>query len=399
VHIAPLDYVAGVARTRLFLSTYGIDALVVLTAAWSAAGTALRDDLDPATGVVRSFEVVAVAGVVLLLLLRRSMPFAAPAGMWFASTALSFVDGRLIPGQPGVFLAGLGGAIVLGGLRREVQARGGLLIVLGGAATIMFNEPTHETGDLVFTPVMFGIGWLVGYALRERAAQTEAAQERATRAERDRETAARVAVAEERTRIARELHDVVAHAVSVMVLQVGAVRHGMPETQAEHREALENVERAGRSALAEMRRLLGAMRRDGEHLEFVPSPGLASLESLLKDVRAAGLPVALQIHGEPFELPPGLDLSAYRVVQEALTNTLKHAQAHQAEVHVHYGSSDLRVEVRDDGHGPAAAGSRGHGLVGIGERVKIYGGEMSAGGSAGGGFRVCARFPLDGDRW
>jgi signal transduction histidine kinase len=309
------------------------------------------------------------------------------------------VDGRLIPGQPGVFLAGLGGAILLGGLRRDVQARVGLLIVLGGAATIMFNDPTHKSGDLVFTPLMFGIGWLVGYALRERAAQTEAAQERAARAERDREAAARVAVAEERTRIARELHDVVAHAVSVMVLQVGAVRHGMPETQAEHREALENVERAGRSALAEMRRLLGAMRRDDEQLEFVPNPGLARLEGLLEDVRAAGLPVVLQTHGEPFELSPGLDLSAYRVVQEALTNTLKHAQAHQAEVHLHYGSSDLRVEVRDDGHGPAAGGDRGHGLVGIGERVKIYGGEMSAGGSAAGGFRVCARFPLNGDGW
>lgn len=387
------------SRTRLFLSTYGLDALVVLTAAWGATGTALRDDLEPATGVVRSFEVVAVAAVVLVLLLRRRLPFAGPAAMWFLSAALSFVDGRLIPGQAGVFLAGLGGAILLGNLGREVEARIGLLIVLGGAATIMFNDPTHQAGDLVFTPVLFGIGWLVGYALRERAAQTEAAQERAARAERDREAAARLAVAEERARIARELHDVVAHAVSVMVLQVGAVRHGMPQTQAEHRDALENVERAGRSALAEMRHLLGAMRRDDEHPELEPNPGLASLEGLLKDVRTAGLPVALQIHGEPFELPPGLDLSAYRVVQEALTNTLKHAQAHQAEVHVHYGASDLRVEVRDDGQGPAAGGGRGHGLVGIGERVKTYGGEMSARGSAGGGFQVWARFPLNGDGW
>jgi hypothetical protein len=174
-----------VGRTRLFLSTYGLDALVVLTAAWSATGTALRDDLEPATGVARSFEVVAVAAVVLLLLLRRRFPFAAPTAMWVASAALSFVDGRLIPGQGGVFLAGLFGAILLGSLRREVQAQVGLLIVLGGAATIVFNDPTHEAGDLVFTPVLFGIGWLLGYALRERAAQTEAAQERAARAERE----------------------------------------------------------------------------------------------------------------------------------------------------------------------------------------------------------------------
>ncbi len=387
------------SRTRLFVSSYGLDALVVLTAAWSATGTALSDDLDPATDALRSFEVVAVAAVVLVLLLRGRMPFAAPAATWLVSSALSFVDSRLIPGQAGVFLAGLGAAILLGNLRNEVQARVGLSIVLGGAATVVFNDPTHGAADFVFTPMLFGIGWLFGYALRERAAQTEAAQERAARAERDRESAARLAAAEERSRIARELHDVVAHAVSVMVLQVGAVRHGMPETQAEHRQALENVERAGRNALAEMRRLLGAMRRDDEHPELVPNPGLASLDGLLEDVRAAGLPVALQTHGEPTDLPPALDLSAYRVVQEALTNTLKHANAHQAEVHVYYGPSDLRVEVRDDGQGPAAAVGRGHGLVGIRERVKIYGGEMSAGGSAGGGFRVCARFPLGGDGW
>jgi signal transduction histidine kinase len=177
------------------------------------------------------------------------------------------------------------------------------------------------------------------------------------------------------------------------------LRHGMPETQVEHREALENVERAGRSALAEMRRLLGAMRRDDDHPDLVPNPGLGSLEGLLRDVRAAGLSVVLHVHGEPFDVPPGLDLSAYRVVQEALTNTLKHAQARQAEVHVHYGSGDLRVEVRDDGRGPAAGDGRGHGLVGIRERVKLYGGEMSAGASAGGGFRVFARFSLVGDGW
>ena len=382
-------------RTRLFLSSYGLDALVVLTAAWSATSTALRDDLEPASDLVRTLEVVAIAAVVLLLVLRRRLPFAAPVAIWVGSAALSFVDGRLITGQAGLFLAGLGGAILLGGLRSDVRARLGFLIVLAGAATIVVNDPTHVSGDPIFTPVLFGVGWLIGYALRERAAQTEAAQERAARAERDRESAARLAVAEERGRIARELHDVVAHAVSVMVLQVGAVRHGMPESQVEHREALANVERAGRTALTEMRRLLGAMRHDDEHPELAPQPGLASLEGLLADVRVAGLPVALEIHGEPVELPPGLDLSAYRVVQEALTNALRHAQAHQAEVQVSYESIDLRVEIRDDGQGPAAGNGSGHGLVGIAERVKIYGGEMSAGGSPGGGFRVCARFPLE----
>ena len=145
-----------------------------------------------------------------------------------------------------------------------------------------------------------------------------------------------------------------------------------------------------------MRRLLGAMRRDDEQPELVPHPGLADLEGLLDDVRAAGLAVRLQIHGEPVELPPGLDLSAYRIVQEGLTNTLKHAHARQAEVEVQYGPRDLRVEVRDDGRGTSTGDGLGHGLVGIGERVKIYGGDMSAGVSPSGGFVLRARLPLDG---
>ena len=384
------------SRLRLVLVNHGLDALIVVTAVWSAVGTALRDDSDAPTGVALWFEVVATAVVVLALLLRRRFPFAAPATLWLVAAALSFVDGQLITSQPGVYVAGLGAALLLGNLRNEAQARIGLAIVLGGAAIVIYNDPTHQPGDLVFTPVSFGIGWLVGYALRERTEQTQAAEERAARAERDREAAARVAVAEERARIARELHDVVAHAVSVMVLQVGAVRHRMPDSQAENREALQNVEQAGRTALAEMRRLLGAMRRDDDQPEYLPHPGLADLDSLLDDVRAAGLAVRLQVHGEPVALPPGLDLSAYRIVQEAVTNTLKHAHAHQAEVDVHYEPHDLRVEVRDDGRGPTTGDGLGHGLVGIGERVKIFGGDLSAGAAPTGGFVLRARLPLDG---
>ena len=149
------------------------------------------------------------------------------------------------------------------------------------------------------------MAWLAGYALRERAEQAEAAEERAIRAEREREAAARVAVAEERARIARELHDIVAHAVSVMVLQVGAVRHKLPDSLAEDRDALRSVERAGRMALAEMRRLLSAMRRDGEEVELVPQPGLDGLDSLLDEVGRAGLPVELHVDGQPFPLPRG----------------------------------------------------------------------------------------------
>ena len=344
-------------------------------------------------------EVALMAAIVLALVGRRRFPFACPATLWLACAGLSFLDGMAVVTQAGLFLAGMGAALLLGNLRRDVQARIGLVIVVGSAAIVVYNDPrdTAGTGDLVFTPVLFAICWLVGFALRERSEQTEAAEERAARAEREREAAARVAVAEERGRIARELHDVVAHAVSVMVLQVGAVRHRMPVTDTEGRETLANVEQAGRTALAEMRRLLNAMRTHGDELELLPRPGLDDLDALVDDVRAAGLAVELQIHGEPVALPPALDLSAYRILQEGLTNALKHARASMAEVDVHYEPAELRLEVRDDGSGSHTTDAGlGHGLVGIRERVKIYGGDMTAGASRAGGFMLCARLPLDG---
>ena len=288
--------------------------------------------------------------------------------------------------------AGMAAAVLLGNVRNEVQARLGLLIVVGGSAIVVADKPDHATGELVFIPVLFAIGWLAGFALRERGAQAEAAEKRAAQAERERDIASRLAVAEERARIARELHDVVAHAVSVMVLQVGAVRHGLPE--ADDRDALESVEHAGRTALTEMRRLLGAMRSDGESAELAPQPGLDDLHPLLEELGRAGLPVQLHVEGERYPLPRALDLSAYRIVQEGLTNALKHAQAAEAEVTVRYRAEELELEVRDDGRGSADSDGLGHGLVGIRERVKIYGGEMTAGTPAEGGFVLSARLPL-----
>ena len=179
-----------------------------------------------------------------------------------------------------------------------------------------------------------------------RGEQAEAAETRATRAEREREAAARIAVAEERARIARELHDIVAHAMSVMVLQVGAVRHKLPHGLEEDRDALGRVERAGRTALAEMRRLLGAMRRDGDGLDLAPQPGLDGLDSLLEDVGRAGLPAELHVEGDPYELPRAIDLSAYRIVQEGLTNSLKHANATRADVTVRYRGRRARHRSR-----------------------------------------------------
>ena len=387
--------------SRRWFAAHGLDALIVAMAVVSAVGTARREDADRPTGMGLWFEVAAVAAIVLTLLLRRRLPFAAPATLWLASAALSFFDGQVITSQPAVFVAGLGAALLLGNQRNAGEAQLGLAIVVGGTAIVVYNQPGHQPGSLVFVPMQFALAWLVGFALRERTERTEAAEERAARAERDRETAARIAVAEDRARIARELHDVVAHAVSVMVLQVGAVRHRMSEDDVANRDALKNVESAGRAALAEMRRLLGAMRANGEPGELSPRPGLGELDALLDDVRAAGLEVRLHRHGEPVLLSPGLDLSAYRIVQEALTNTLKHADARRADVDLRYGDGALDLEIRDDGRGPASADDSGHdsgpGLVGIAERVKIYGGEMSAGRSPTGGFVVHVRLPWTGE--
>ncbi len=296
------------------------------------------------------------------------------------------------------FVAGMAAAFLLGNLGDSVQARIGLAVALGGAAIIVYNNPDHGPGDFIFIPVLFAIAWLAGFALRERAAQAEAAEERAIHAEREREAAARVAVAEERARIARELHDIVAHAVSVMVLQVGAVRHRLPKTLEEDRDALTGVERTGRTALAEMRRLLGAMRGDSDEPELAPQPGLDNLDSLLDEIGRAGLPVRLHVDGDRLPLPRALDLSAYRIVQEGLTNALKHARASHADVTVRYGSDELLIEVRDDGEGGSTGDGLGHGLVGIRERVKIYGGEMTAGTQNGGGFILRARLPFNDDR-
>jgi signal transduction histidine kinase len=387
--------VTCVSRIRLVAATYGLDVLIVALAVASAVGTALRQDPYRPDGPRLGFEMAAVAVMVLALLLRRRARFAAPATTWMFAAALSFLDGRLIAGSAPLSVTGMIAAVLLGNLPDTRQARVGLVVVVASATMVAYNDPAHSVDDLFLIPVLFSIGWLVGFALHERGEQAQAADRRAAQAERDREVAARVAVAEERGRIARELHDVVAHAVSVMVLQVGAVRHRMPASSAEDRDALRNVEAAGRTALAEMRRLLDAMRREGDDLELAPHPGLHGLAALVDEVQAAGLDVRLRVHGEPADLPPALDLSAYRIVQEGLTNTLKHGSARHADVDVRYDSGQLAIEVRDDGRGPGPSDELGHGLVGIGERVKIYGGDMSAGAADTGGFLLRARLPVD----
>jgi len=373
---------------------HGLDALIVIAAVEGAIEVVVRQDSVSAPNTALWFAAPATALMILPLLARRRFPFAAPALLWLLGAIFSFIDGQLVVFTTSVFIAGIVASFLLGGLRDSLQSPLGLAIVLGCAAIVVYNKPDHNAAELVFIPLLFAIGWLGGFAVRERADEAEAAGARASQAERERDAAARIAVAEERARIARELHDIVAHAVSVMVLQVGAIRHGLPEELADDAEALEGVERTGRSALAEMRRLLGAMRRDGDTLELAPRPGIDRLDALLDDVGRAGLPVELHVEGEPFPLPQAIDVSAYRIVQEGLTNALKHAHASRADVTVRYRSDELQIEVRDDGGGSSRSDGLGHGLVGVRERVKIYGGDMTAGPADGRGYVLSTRLPL-----
>jgi signal transduction histidine kinase len=399
-----------VSRIRNIAREYWFELLIALMAVAGMLELAVGRNSPGAPATSLWFSVPAVAVLVLPLLASRRFPFAAPTAYWLMAAGLTFVDGLLIPFIGSLGVVGLATAFLLGNLRDQRQAGIGLAIVLGCIVIVVSNIPGQQSAsDLIFIPLRFVVAWVAGYALRERAEQAEAAEMRATLAEREREAAemratlaerereaaARIAVAEERARIARELHDIVAHAVSVMVLQVGAVRHNLPQTHEEDRDALGHVELAGRTALAEMRRLLGAMRRDGDGVELEPQPGLDGLDSLVEDVGRTGLPVRLHVDGDPFPLPRAIDLSAYRIVQEGLTNTLKHARASQADVTVRYRPDELEVEVADDGAGAATSDGLGHGLVGMRERVKIYGGVMNAGTAPEGGFVLSARLPLD----
>jgi signal transduction histidine kinase len=243
---------------------------------------------------------------------------------------------------------------------------------------------------------VFAAAWLLGDNLRTRRAYLLAVEERADRLEREREANAQRAAAEEQARIARELHDIIAHNVSVMTVQAAAAGDAFETQPGRVREALSSIESTGREALTELRRLLGSVRPADSPGTFAPQPGLARLDDLIEQVRATGLAVELTVEGGPRELPPGVDLSAYRIVQEALTNILKHAHASHATVLVRYRTGTLDVEVVDDGRRATVDGAeRGHGIIGMRERAALVGGELRAGPAASGGFIVQARIPLE----
>ena len=239
-------------------------------------------------------------------------------------------------------------------------------------------------GALLATPGVLGI------VFGARTRSLHAAEARAERLELER----RAAVVEERARIARELHDVIAHSVSVMTVQAGAAEEMLKHDPERALEPVRAVQETGRQALVEMKRLVGMLREDDDEIGLAPQPGLADLDRLVRQVRDAGLPVDVRIEGEPRTLPLGVDLSAYRVVQEALTNALKHAGRAHATVTIRYGRSDVAIDVTDDGSGGARTPG-GHGLIGMRERIGVFGGTFSAGPRSNGGFAVSARLPLE----
>ena len=267
------------------------------------------------------------------------------------------------------------------------RARIGLAVVLAGHVVAEYSDL------IVMGPVFVGV-WFVGRLAESRRRLAEQLAERATVLERDSTEHARMAIAEERARIARELHDVVAHSVSVMVVQAGAERLALGDDRPETREALAAIERTGRDAMVEMRRLVGMLRAEDEEIALAPLPSLDHLHALAEHVTRAGLPVEVEVTGDRRELAPGLDISGYRIVQEALTNALKHAGPASATVRVRYGPGELEIEVADDGRGGDPGSATGHGLTGMRERVAVYGGELAAGRRNGGGFRVLARLPI-----
>ena len=284
-------------------------------------------------------------------------------------------------------------------VRRGLVALGGMLLVVAAADVADTIAGYHNAFDNAALYPMVAVAWATGNAFRQHGARERALEARAAALEREREEKVSRAAAEERARIARELHDVVAHSVSVMVLQVGGARGILDTEPATARETLRSAEQTGRQALAEMRRMLGILRTPDDGSGLAPQPSLGHLDMLVDRARAAGLEVELRIEGHPQALAPGVDLAAYRIVQEALTNAVKHAGPAHAEVTLRYAHDQLEIEVCDDGRGPAPEGTDpGHGLVGMRERVALYGGALTAGRRNGGGFVVRARMPLEQHR-
>ena len=359
-----------------FARRYWFDVLLLAAVGLGLAGVVLgQDQLDGPQGPLW-FDVLATLAIVGPLFLRRRFPLGAPVAVGVAVVLTSFVDERLVAYLFVPFLAGCAAVFLLGLLPERGQAAAGLVLAIGVTAFATYRDPLANVDGFIATSVIFGVVWTIAFALSRKFEEADEAKKRAARAEREREERARAAVTEERARIARELHDVVGHSVSVMTVQASAVRRLLRPEQEREREALLIVEQTGREALAEMRRMVGVLRRPEEAPALAPQPSLEHVDKLVEQARDAGLPVELRIEGEPLSLPAGVDLTAYRLVQEGLTNALKHARAERAQVLLRYSAGDIEVTVSDDGRGAGSDDGGGHGLVGMRERVAVYGGAL-----------------------
>jgi signal transduction histidine kinase len=333
---------------------------------------------------------------VLPLLWRRSHPslvLLLVGGAFAARVLLGF--------SPGI--AGFGLLVAMYSVAAyEVRARRLVFLVAAGlgfvAGFIVFGVTGNPRSFAITVPSLFFVAaWLIGDYLRTRRAYVAQLEERAARLERERDQDRRLAADEERTRIARELHDVVAHDVSVIAIQAGAARAVQASKPEAAAQALGLIETTARETLIELNRLLGVLRGgNGATPDRSPQPGIGQLAGLVEQLRAAGLEVDARVEGEARPLPPALDLSAYRILQEATTNVLKHARARRVDIRVQYADGMLALDVRDDGAGDSrnVNSSSGHGLIGMQERVALFGGQFRAGRDPAGGFSVHARLPL-----
>ena len=384
-----------IERSWPLVRRYWFEALVVVGVVEGVIELIVRrnDEHAPTHALWLTIPLLVIG--ILPLLGRRRFPFGAPAAVYLVNALASFIDGRLVTFTAGTFAAVIAAAFLFGLLEDRVQSVAGLAIGIAAGGIVTRNDPQQGVGDFVGIALFFSIVWLAAFALGRKLESAAEAERRAERLEREREERAREAVAEERARIARELHDVVGHSVSVMTVQASAVRRLLRPEQEREREALEIVEQTGREALAEMRRLVGVLRRPEEGPALAPQPGLEHLDRLVAQARESGLPVELHVEGDPRQLPAGVDLTAYRLVQEGLTNAIKHARASRADVTVRYGDGQVEIAVLDDGSGDGGGESGGHGLVGMRERVAVYGGELEAGPLAAGGYALRARLPVE----
>jgi signal transduction histidine kinase len=351
------------------------------------------------SGETVSHRWTAAAVAVLLeasLVVRRTLP-ALPL---LAAVVVIQLNHTVLVGmaEGGTFMVTLILAIYSAGA--YARGRAGLLcaVLAGGMIPLAALDPSQPptAGDWIFFIVFFGAPFVAGRVFRHRRARDREMTEMALRAEREGEERAAAAVANERARIARELHDVVSHAISLVVVQARGGRRTLPADAADARQAFDTIEHAGEQALVEMRHLLDVLRAsEQDPATLDPAPGVSRIDALVSDVDRAGLSIDLVREGEEVELPPGVALSAYRIVQEALTNVLKHAGPAQACVVLRYLPHQLEIEVTDTGDGSGRGGGSGHGLEGIRERVGLYGGWLDAGQRPEGGFALRAGLPLE----